>query len=75
MLTEEQKSHYKEKGFISPIPVLKKEEADRFRAKLEAVEANQGGSLGRRRETSHTYYLNGWMTSSGIPVFLTLLKI
>ena len=45
MLTEKQKSHYKESGFICPIPVLEKEEADSFRAKLEAVEAKQGGSL------------------------------
>ena len=57
MLTEEQKSHYKEKGFICPIPVLKKEEADRFRAKLEAVEANQGGSLeATQRNKSHLLF-------------------
>jgi len=57
MLTEKQKSQYKESGFIYPIPVLEQEEADSFRAKLEAVEAKQGGSLqATQRNKSHLLF-------------------
>ena len=45
MLTEAALAHYNTEGYFSPVPVLSAGEVADLRARLEALEARQGGHL------------------------------
>ena len=58
-LSQDQVDHYREHGYVSPIPVLTNEEVARLRAELERHEAEQGHPL-EFPEKSKSYLLYGW---------------
>jgi non-heme Fe2+,alpha-ketoglutarate-dependent halogenase len=47
MLTQKQIERYHRDGFLYPLPAFSREEAARYRARLEAFEARQGQKLGK----------------------------
>jgi chlorinating enzyme len=59
ILTDEQVSAYREKGYHFPVRVMSPAEATGYRAKLEALEASHNGRLGYKRQK--LYLLLTWM--------------
>ena len=58
-LTESQLQHYREQGYLAPVPVLSSEEAMRLRSALEGGEDLQGKPLDRL-QCNKSYLLFDW---------------
>ncbi len=57
VLSESQIAQYEGEGYVFPIPVLSAEEVADYRARLEAVEARQGGALEQpQRNKAHLLF-------------------
>ena len=56
-LTEDAIAHYREEGYLAPLPVIAEDEALLLRARLETVEAGMGGPLrGDLRHKTHLLF-------------------
>ncbi len=56
-LTESQVEHYKREGYVFPVPVMSREEAASYRARLEAFEEMNGGPIaGNMRHKTHLLF-------------------
>lgn len=59
-LSDDQINHYKEQGYVFPVPALSSEEAASARAKLEAHEQLRGEPIGAK-ERSKSFMLFTWV--------------
>ena len=56
-LTDAQVEHYRNEGYVFPVPVMSREEAGAYRARLEEFEAENGGPIsGNMRHKTHLLF-------------------